>query len=306
MGMRVSSFDLTPYKAIYPYTGHYLDRNGMKLHYLDEGQAGAEPLVMLHGNPTWSLYFRALVDAFRGDYRVVVPDHMGCGLSDVPGDDRYEYRLEQRVDDLDALLLKVGIQNNITLVLHDWGGMIGMAYATRYPERIRRIVLLNTGAFFLPEAKPFPLTLRICRDTPLGSLLVRGLNAFSTAATWWCATEKGLSSQLAAAYRAPYNSWHNRIATLRFVQDIPLAAGDPSYQLVKNVQDRLGQFADRPVLICWGEKDFVFDGHFLKGWRQYWPKAEVHTFPRAGHYVLEDAADRIIPLMDAFLKRNPL
>jgi acyl-CoA synthetase (AMP-forming)/AMP-acid ligase II len=103
---------------------------------------------------------------------------------------------------------------------------------------------------------------------------------------------------------APYDSWQNRIATLRFVQDIPLHPGDPSYELVCQVDENLHRFADRPALICWGMKDFVFDQKFLDEWRRRFPKAEVHEFPDAGHYVLEDAADRIAPLVREFLARN--
>ncbi len=159
-------------KDLYPFVGHFHDRGGLRQHYLDEGQG--DPVVMLHGNPSWSFYYRNLVLALRDRYRVIVPDHIGCGLSDKPDDSRYSYTLQQRVDDLDALLASLGIGEKITLVLHDWGGMIGMAYASRHPERIARLVILNTAAFHLPASKKFPLALKICRDTPLGALLIRG------------------------------------------------------------------------------------------------------------------------------------
>ena len=142
-------------KDLYPFTGRFHNHGGLRQHYLDEGQG--DPVVMVHGNPSWSFYYRNLVLALRGHYRVIVPDHIGCGLSDKPDDGRYRYTLKQRVDDLDALLDSLGIRERITLVLHDWGGMIGMAYACRYPERIRRLVILNTGAFPLPPTKKFPL-----------------------------------------------------------------------------------------------------------------------------------------------------
>src|SRR5205823_3246531 len=111
------------------------------------------PVVMLHGNPTWSFYYRNLVLSLRDSYRTIVPDHIGCGLSDKPDDSRYRYTLESRVTDLEALLEHLGVTCDITLVVHDWGGMIGLAYAVRHPERIRRLVILNTGAFHLPRTK---------------------------------------------------------------------------------------------------------------------------------------------------------
>ena len=132
-------------KKQYPFTGNLLDIQGLNYHYLDEGNG--PPVVMVHGNPSWSFYYRNLVLALRDRYRCIVPDHIGCGLSDKPGDNRYDYTLSRRVDDLEALLEHLGIRENITLVVHDWGGMIGMAYAVRHPERIKRLVILNTGAF---------------------------------------------------------------------------------------------------------------------------------------------------------------
>ena len=146
-------------KKNYPFTGRYLDLDGLRYHYLDEGEG---PLVvMVHGNPSWSFYYRNLVLALRDRFRCIVPDHIGCGFSDKPGDERYDYTLAQRVADLERLLEHVGGSEKVTLVLHDWGGMIGMAWAARHPERIARLVILNTAAFHLPAEKKFPPALRI-------------------------------------------------------------------------------------------------------------------------------------------------
>jgi haloalkane dehalogenase len=287
-------------RAMYPFEGKTLDRGGLRYHYLDEGQG--DTVVMLHGNPSWSFYYRNLVMALKDQHRCIVPDHIGMGLSDKPGDDRYTYTLASRVDDLDALLEHLGLRENITLVVHDWGGMIGFAYASRYPERIKRLVVLNTSAFLLPETKPFPLPLWMARDTALGAWLVRGVNAFSGAASFVGCTENPMPSELRAAYVAPYDSWENRIATLRFVQDIPLKPGDRAYDLVKSVQDGLERFKEVPMLICWGMKDFVFDHHFLAEWERRFPNAEVHRFEQAGHYILEDQREPVIRLIQEFLK----
>ncbi len=289
-------------KKEYPFNGKRLDLDGLGYHYLDEG-TGA-PVVMLHGNPSWSFYYRNLVLALRDRYRCIAPDHIGCGLSDKPGDDRYEYTLSRRVADLEQLLDTLGVMENITLVVHDWGGMIGMAYAVRHPERISRLVILNTGAFHLPGKKQFPLSLIICRDTVLGTLLVRGFNAFSAGAAHVGCKRNPMSPELRALYRLPYDSWRNRIATLRFVQDIPLFPGDPGYDLVSAVSDGIGRFSALPMLICWGERDFVFDRHFLAEWRQRFPDAEVHGYPDCGHYILEDAKEEVVPLISGFLDRT--
>jgi haloalkane dehalogenase len=291
--------DITKY---YPFAGHYLDLDGLRLHYLDEGSG--EPVVMLHGNPTWSFYYRNLVLALRGRYRCIVPDHIGCGLSDKPGDERYAYTLEQRVSDLERLLDKLKIGSGVTLVLHDWGGMIGMSFAVRNPGRIRRLVILNTAAFHLPKEKRFPLALRICRDTLLGALLVRGLNAFSLAASLVGCKKNPMPRELRRAYRLPYDTWQNRIATLRFVQDIPLTPGDRGYQMVSDTEKGLTAFRNLPIALFWGEKDFVFDRTFLAQWVRRFPKAEVHSYPDAGHYILEDMKDEVIPLVEEFLFRT--
>jgi len=288
----------------YPFTSNYLDLDGLKYHYLDEGTGPT--VVMLHGNPSWSFYYRNLVKELSNRFRCIVPDHIGCGLSDKPGDDRYDYTLPRRVADLEQLLDNLQLNEKITLVVHDWGGMIGMAYAVRHPKRISRLVILNTGAFPLPKAKPFPLGLRICRDTWLGTLLVRGFNAFSRGAARVGCKENPMSAELRGLYELPYDSWQNRIATLRFVQDIPLVPGDRNYDLISNVANGIDQFADLPILICWGEKDFVFDRHFLAEWKRRFHAAELHSYPEAGHYILEDRQDEVVPLISEFMDRTGL
>jgi cis-3-alkyl-4-acyloxetan-2-one decarboxylase len=285
------------------HPGRDLDLGGLRYHYLDEGRG--EPVVMLHGNPSWSFYYRGLVEALRDSYRTIVPDHIGCGLSDKPDDSKYEYTLSRRVDDLEALLDHLAITSGLTLVVHDWGGMIGLAYATRHPERIARLVVLNTAAFHLPASKPFPWPLWICRDTPLGAWLVRGLNAFCRGAARVGCKQHPMPRALREAYIAPYDSWANRIAVHRFVQDIPLRPGDRAYDLVTEVQDRLVQLAGVPMMIAWGLKDFVFDRHFLEEWMNRFPAAEVNAFADAGHYILEDEAQEVIPLVRAFLDAHP-
>ncbi len=285
---------------LYPFNGKYLAvRNGLRLHYLDEGEG--RPVLMLHGNPSWSFYYRDLAAALRGGNRVIVPDHIGCGLSDKPGDDRYDYTLRSRVEDVETLLDSLQLKEKITLVVHDWGGMIGLAVATRRPERIEKIVVLNTGAFFLPGAKTFPAALSLVR-TPLGALLVRGFNAFARGAAWTGCKRRRMPAHLRRAYAAPYGNWADRIATLRFVQDIPLMPGDKAYALVDETQGKLPLLAEVPMLICWGLKDFVFDRHFLEEWRRRFPAAQVREFPDCGHYILEDAREEVVPLIKDFIR----
>jgi haloalkane dehalogenase len=296
--------DISDLRHLYPFTSHYLDLNGLKYHYIDEGEG--DPIVMIHGNPTWSFYYRELIKALSGHYRSIVPDHIGCGLSDKPEVTDYDYRLRSRIDDLDNLLDTLTIDEKITLILHDWGGMIGMAYALRHPEKIRRLVVMNTAAFLPPPQKRIPVRLSIIRSSgPLAALAVLGFNLFAVGALFM-ASEKGLSPEVKKGLTAPYNCWKNRIATLKFVQDIPLTAKDPSYQLVKQVDEQLQTLSKLPMLICWGEHDFVFDQDYLSEWQRRFPEAEIHRFPEAGHYVLEDVPEKIIPLTRDFLRKYPL
>lgn len=270
--------------------------NGVCMQYVDMG-AGA-PVLMLHGNPTWSIYYRNVVAALKSDYRCIVPDHIGMGYSDKPRN--YPYTLRQRVDDLEALLDHLEVTQNITLIAHDWGGMIGMAYATRHPERISRFVLMNTAGFHLPPLKAMPFLLSLVRDSWLGWWGVMRWNAFARGAAWVGCTRQRMPQALREAYCAPFRD--NPIATLRFVQDIPLRPTDPAYDIVSDVQANLEQFRDRPAMLCWGMRDFVFDAHFLQEWKRYWPHAAIHEFADCGHFVLEDASDEIIPLIKEFLQ----
>ncbi|MCZ6688072.1 MAG: alpha/beta fold hydrolase [Planctomycetota bacterium] len=291
-----------PLPELYPFASHFLELDGIRLHYLDEGEG--EPVVMLHGNPTWSFYFRRLVSGLRNTHRLIVPDHIGCGLSDKPGDDRYDYTLARRVRDLEALLDHLDLGGRVSLILHDWGGMIGMAHAVRHPERIRRIVVLNTAAFHLPESKPLPFSLRLLRVPGIGAVLVRGLNLFCRSAASACCARGKMPADVRDAYLAPYDSWAHRIAILRFVQDIPLRPGDRGYDLVTEVSEGLGGFVKTPMMICWGMKDFVFDEDFLAEWVRRCPHAEVHRFDDAGHYILEDVPEEVLERVREFLNRE--
>lgn len=265
--------------------------------YLDEGQG--PPVLMVHGNPTWSFYYRRLASALRSDHRCIVPDHIGCGRSDKPDDEHYSYTLQQRIDDLEGLVESLDLPP-VTLVVHDWGGAIGMGWAVRHPARVARIVVLNTAAFGLPADKRFPRSLALARMPLVGAMLVRGLNAF-VEGTLRFGVRRPLTPAVAQGYREPYDSWAHRIAVHRFIQDIPLQSHDRAAPVLEAVTRGLAVLADKPMLIAWGRRDFVFDDAFLREWTRRFPRAAVHVFEDAGHLVLEDAADEIVDLVRAFL-----
>lgn len=182
------AFDKQLYKEEYPFESHYFTQpSGLKQHYLDEG-AGT-PFLMVHGNPSWSFLYRDMVKAFRGTHRCIVPDHIGCGLSDKPLKGQYPFTLKERIDDLERLIYSLNLTEPLNLAIHDWGGAIGMGYAARHPEKINRIVVLNTACFGLPADSPFPRAIWAFRHTKLGELFNYYFNAFSFIASWTCSVK---------------------------------------------------------------------------------------------------------------------
>jgi pimeloyl-ACP methyl ester carboxylesterase len=300
--------------GLYPFDSHYIevgDRKargdssagggGHRMHYVDEGQG--DPVLMVHGNPSWSFFYRDLIKELQSSHRVIAPDHIGCGRSDKPNDDQYDYTLSSRVTDLGTLADSLDLRD-ITLVVHDWGGMIGMAWASQHADRIARLVIMNTAAFPLHASKRLPTSLALARTPGIGALLVRGANAFSRGAVRYCVTRRPMSKAVAAGYLKPYDSWAHRIAVHRFVQDIPLQENDRAYPIMKETGEALSRLADKPMLICWGLRDFVFDHHFLEEWIRRFPDADVRRFEDCGHYVLEDAGEEIAPLVREFVESH--
>jgi pimeloyl-ACP methyl ester carboxylesterase len=286
-------------RSLYPFASRYLDLGGLRYHYLDEGQG--KPVVMLHGNPTWSFYYRNLVIALRGTNRCIVPDHVGCGLSDKPDAGQYDFSLQRRIADLTRLLDHLELRRDVTLVVHDWGGLIGMAWAVRHPERVSRLIVLNTAAFRLPAGKSLPWRLWLGRNTRLGAWLILRCNAFCRAAARLGVKRQALPKAVRQALLAPYDTPAHRLAVLKFVQTIPLGPADQGWDIVEEVERGLEQLRDRPMLIAWGLRDFVFDRDFLAEWQRRFPRATVLSLPDAGHYVLEDAASEIVDVVKRFL-----
>lgn len=285
------------WRSEYPFESHHLDvGDGVRMHYLDEGPRSDEAVLMLHGNPTWSFYYRNVVLALRDRLRCIVPDHVGMGLSDKPA--RYPYQLARRIGDVQQLVEHLGLKR-IHLIVHDWGGAIGMGVATRAADRTGRIVILNTAAF--PDAC-IPQRIAVCRWPFLGALLVRGLNGFAGPAVKMAVT-RPLAPAVREGYLAPYDSWAHRVAVHQFVRDIPMTEDHPSRAILQQIGIDLAWLKAKPVLIGWGGKDFCFNDHFFERWKQFLPHAETEHYPDAGHYVLEDARERLIPRIAEFLQR---
>ena len=279
------------WRQAYPFSSHWLDLGGPRLHFLDEGSGGS-PLLAVHGNPTWSFYYRQLVRRFRDRQRVVAVDHVGCGLSDKP--QRYRYTLAQHRDNLLRLIEHLDLRE-ITLVVHDWGGAIGLSAAVEQPERFARLVLLNTGAFPPPY---LPRRIAVCRWPLLGPLAVRGGNAFARAATTMAMADQALDPVARSGLLAPYGNWHDRVAIQRFVEDIPLSPRHPTYAVLADLERRLPALADRPIQLIWGMQDWCFRPECLRRFQAIWPQAATLELAQAGHYVLEDAPQAVLDAIE--------
>ncbi len=289
------------WRALYRFAERRFDRgNGIRMHYLDEG-SGA-PVLMVHGNPTWSFYYRDLAKTLVGcGHRVIVPDHVGMGFSDHPTDAQYRYTLQSRVDDLERLMAHLN-PGPVTLIVHDWGGPIGLSWALRDISRVKSLVVLNTAGFLPPPGYRLPWQLGASR-TFLGPLLLQGANAFVDGMIKHCVM-RPMAPAVEAGYRAPYDGWSHRRAVMRFVQDIPRSESDPAYPLMLWLGNNVQNFQSVPTLIAWGMRDFVFTPDFLNQWKARLPGAEVREYPSAGHLVLEDAAFELLPAIRDFSKKH--
>ena len=278
----------------YPFASHTFDLpNGATMHYLDEGRGPV--VLMLHGNPSWSFYYRNLVRHLsdRG-YRCIAPDHIGCGLSDKP--QNYTYTLRQRIDDIGALVDHLAIEH-FSLVVHDWGGAIGCGLAGQRPDALQKLVLLNTGAFV---SRRIPLRIAAIKVPLVGECIIRGLNGFAGPAATMAA-KVPLKPAVKQGFLWPYRSWNDRIAVWNFVRDIPLHARHRSYSVLQDVEAGLASLADKPVQLIWGAKDFCFTLHFHNRFKSYFPNALSRVYADCGHYILEDGEEAVCADISRFL-----
>ncbi len=281
-------------RKLYPFDSNFLTLEaGVKMHFIDEGEG--VPVLMFHGNPTWSFFYRNLILNLKDQFRCIAPDHIGCGLSDKP--QTYAYTLEQHIQNAKKLVQALNLEH-YHLVFHDWGGPIGLALAEKWPNRVGKIVILNTAAFIVDG---LPWELKLCRLGKISEYLIRGANAFVNGAIAKSTVNK-LPKEVAAGYRYPYKNWKERIAVYEFVQDIPVYEQHPSYDVLKKIEADLWLLADKPVHIFWGDKDFIFTKKYFDQWQFRFPTAHSSYYPKAGHYLMEDESQSIIGGIRAFLK----
>ncbi len=289
----------------WPYEPRWLYTDGIRLHYVDEGPRDGQPVVMLHGNPTWAYLYRNFIPPLvEAGYRAVAHDELGFGRSDKPKRQR-EYSIQRHAQHFAALMDELGLAG-VTLVVQDWGGPIALAWAVDNPDRVRRLVVLNTFTGHIPPGSKVPTPFRLLRAPVSGELLVKGGHVFVRQLLFKKAVAKPerLGENERAAYLAPHPSWDSRTGVLAYPRLIPWDAGNPTRPLGEHVEAHLERLAQVPTLICWAMQDPAFPSRVLATWKQRFPSAEVHELADASHYLQEDAHETIVPLLLDFLGRT--
>ncbi len=280
---------------MYPFESRFFTSpSGHSMHYIDEGEG--EPIVFVHGNPSWSFEFRHLVKGLRSQFRCIAPDHIGFGLSSRSSNSEDHY--PQAHADAFASLMEYLDLRDITLYLTDWGGPIGLHFARTHPEWVKRIVIANTWCWPVSRDPHF-VVFSFMMSSWLGRFLIKRFNFFVNRVMPMAVGSKDvLTPQVMEHYRnaLPTPSARSACAAL------PGAIVGATDWLGSIWDDRY-TFSDLPALILWGMKDIAFRSKELKQWQSELTNPEVHEFADCGHFLAEEAPDRILPLLTSFMKR---
>lgn len=272
----------------------YVLRSGYKMAYVDSGRG--EAVVMAHGNPTWAFFYRNLIRYLSGRYRCIAPDNVGFGASANPTE-KGEYSLASHIRNLEELVIEKLNLKKFHLIVHDWGGPIGLSLAVKYLDRVKSVTILNTAAFI---SKDIPKRIRICRTRGLGEFLVCGLNVFVKGVVRM-GTTQGLEPSLKEGYCFPYGRWEDRRGIYELLREIPTKAGSESYQIIKDLEEKIEMLKEKKIFICWGGKDFCFHDGFYNEWKKRLPHAQCKYLKDAGHLVLEDGKEEAEKAIGEFL-----
>ena len=285
----------------YPFAPNFRHVNGFNMHFVDEGKG--DPIVLLHGDPTWGYLWRNFIPVLSERARCIVPDHMGMGKSEVPRQP-YPYRLAHHVANLEALLIGLNLRQ-ITLVVHDWGGPVGLGFAIRQPDCIKRLVITNSWASARWPGAPFPRLIEMIRSSSGEKFVLERNGYLERALTGTTHHAERLTDLVMDAYRAPFPTRESRVAMLCWSRDIPVTEADPSYLEMKRIENSLSLFAKTPTLILWGMLDPVLPPSVLRWWQKVYPQATTHEIEDASHFLQEDAPQQIGEYINDFIASNP-
>jgi haloalkane dehalogenase len=274
----------------YDFCPRYVEQNGMRMHYIDEGQGA--PVLLLHGEPTWAYLYRKVIRALAPVARCIAPDYFGFGRSDKPVDrawysyDAHTASLERFVDELDL--------RDVTVVMQDWGGPLGMRLAVERPDRVTRLVVMNTG--ILTGRPPTETWLRFRElvrrsgtDFQAGRLIRRT-----------CVTI--LPDDVVAAYDAPFPVPESKTGAIMFPEQVPTEPDHPSAAAMREVRERLRSW-ERPALVFFGDSDPIFSPRVAVRIAELIPGAELQEpIAGAGHFLQEDAGEEVGQRIAAWLK----
>ncbi|MDR0354475.1 MAG: alpha/beta fold hydrolase [Deltaproteobacteria bacterium] len=289
MPLRLPKISEGPWRKEYPFPSNFLELGPDRVvHYVDVGQG--PPAVMVHGNPSWSFMFRRLVKNLTG-FRRLALDHIGLGLSSRPASG-YGFRLQERIDDFAAWIASLNLTEPMHLIVHDWGGPIALGWAGQNPEKIATLTIMNTGLRAPANYSPPPQLALFRLSKALRNLLAVNFNLFAGGVVRFCSV-RPFRKLAAEGSLAPYRLPAHREALSRFVDDIPIKPTHPSRQALADADRRFERLADKPTLLAWGLKDFVFSQPFFDDFRRRLPNARLLPLPRAGHCLLEDEPETV-------------
>lgn len=282
----------------FPFAPHYRTVNDVRMHFVDEGRG--EPILLLHGDPTWGFLYRHFIPRLARRYRCIAPDHMGMGKSETPAAP-FPYRLSHHIANLEALLLQLDLRA-VTLVLHDWGGPVGLGVAARHPDRVKRLVLMNTWAAAVWPGGALPRLIELIRSERGERFVLDRHGYLDPALLGLTFHRERLTPAVMAGYRAPFPTADSRRALLCWSRDIPVAPGDASYDEMQRVEAGLSAFERTPVLLAWGMRDPVLTPQVLRWWQDRFPRAVSREADEASHFLQEDAPEQVVGWIEEFLE----
>ncbi len=281
----------------FPFKGKYSSLTDGNMHYIDEGGSG-DPILFLHGNPTWSFMYRHYIYPLSQNHRVIVPDLLGFGLSDKPKE--VPYTPKWHIQNITEFILNLNLQN-ITLVVHDWGGPIGLGFAVKHIGRIKSLIITNSWVFCMPQTISLHPFLKSIRDEKKGPEIILKNNLLIEYGIPEGIIQKSkITPLLMEAYRYPFVDPTSRVPMLKLVREIPIGSSSSTAKLFSQIESKLHTLKV-PVLIIWGQQDPIFPYFIIDYWKKYFPMAKIHRLTKASHFLHEEEPEQVLTQIKNFM-----